>query len=434
MNIVDIIAKKRDNLTLTKEEIQFWINGIMDESIPEYQSSSLLMAITLNGMSKEEIGDLTEAMMYSGDIVDLTAIEGIKVDKHSTGGVGDKTSIVLGPLVAAAGGTVAKMSGRGLSHTGGTLDKLESIEGFNVYLNQQQFIDVVNQVGCAIIGQSDNLVKADKILYSLRDVTATVDSIALIASSIMSKKLASGSDSILLDVKIGEGAFMKDIESGRELASTMIGIGQHLNRDVRAVLSNMNQPLGNAIGNSLEVIEAIDTLQNKGPKDFEELCLSTASIMLTQAHVVDNYEEGKTLALETLRSGKAFEKLIQWIAAQGGNIEQIKNTKLLPHSKNQLTLKSKQAGWIKDVLAMELGKLSMHLGGGRQKVTDEINHGVGLILHTRVGEKLNIDDDLITIYYDDEILSQERIDEAYDCFIYSDTPVDKIEMILETID
>ena len=320
------------------------------------------MAIVLNGMNEEEIGNLTESMMHSGDVVDLSGIEGIKVDKHSTGGVGDKTSIVLGPLVAAAGGKVAKMSGRGLGHTGGTLDKLESIEGFNPYLNQNEFIDVVNKVGCAIIGQSENLVKADKILYSLRDVTGTVDSIALIASSIMSKKLASGSDAIVLDVKIGEGAFMKDIESGRKLAKTMIAIGKHLNRDVRAVLSNMNQPLGRAIGNSLEVIEAIETLQNRGPKEFEELCINSAAIMLTQGKQVNNYEEGRELALETLRSGKAFDKLVDFVEAQGGNSEQIKNTKLLPMAKNSLSLKSNKTGWISDIDALELGKLSMHLG------------------------------------------------------------------------
>ncbi|NLC41388.1 MAG: thymidine phosphorylase [Erysipelothrix sp.] len=434
MNIVDIITKKRDHQELNKQEINYWITGVIEETIPEYQTSALLMAIVLNGMNEEEIGNLTESMMHSGDVVDLSGIEGIKVDKHSTGGVGDKTSIVLGPLVAAAGGKVAKMSGRGLGHTGGTLDKLESIEGFNPYLNQNEFIDVVNKVGCAIIGQSENLVKADKILYSLRDVTGTVDSIALIASSIMSKKLASGSDAIVLDVKIGEGAFMKDIESGRKLAKTMIAIGKHLNRDVRAVLSNMNQPLGRAIGNSLEVIEAIETLQNRGPKEFEELCINSAAIMLTQGKQVNNYEEGRELALETLRSGKAFDKLVDFVEAQGGNSEQIKNTKLLPMAKNSLSLKSNKTGWISDIDALELGKLSMHLGGGRVKASDSINHGVGLVLGVHVGSKVNRGHDLVTIYYDEDVLPKQRIQEAYACFTFSDEPVEVQPVILEMID
>lgn len=433
MNIIEIIEKKRDKERLTKQEIQFWIDGVVDGSIQTYQTSALLMAIVLNEMSAEEIGDLTESMMHSGVVMDLGAIEGIKVDKHSTGGVGDKTSLVLTPLVAASGGKVAKMSGRGLGHTGGTLDKLESIPGYNIYLNTDEFIEQVNNVGCAIIGQSESLVKADKILYSLRDVTATVDSIALIASSIMSKKLASGSDAIVLDVKIGEGAFMKTIEDGRTLAQTMIGIGKHLNRDVKAVLSNMNQPLGYAIGNALEVKEAIATLQNKGPKEFETLCIDTAALMLQQAQVVKSFEDGQALALETLHSGKAFDKFVEWIEAQGGRKEFVINPDLLPHSQHQRAVTAPVSGYIEDVQALELGHISMLLGGGRQKAEDEINYGVGLVLNTKVGNQVNEGETLLTIHYDGE-LSDELVKRAENCFTITQTQTQAIEPILEMID
>lgn len=433
MNIIDIISKKRDNNELSDAEIKFWIDGVVDGSIKDYQSSALLMAIVLNQMSPPEVASLTKHMMHSGAVIDLSAIDGIKVDKHSTGGVGDKTSLVLTPLVAACGGKVAKMSGRGLGHTGGTLDKLESIQGFNIYLSQEELIDQVNAIGCAIIGQSEQLVKADKILYSLRDVTGTVDSIALIASSIMSKKLASGTDAILLDVKIGEGAFMRTVDKGRELAQTMISIGKHLGRDVRAVLSDMNQPLGNAIGNSLEVKEAIATLQNKGPREFEKLCVDSAAIMLTQAKIASDFQSGQKMAHEALRSGKAFDKFVEWIVAQGGSQQQVLNTELLPHAKNTMTLESKEAGWVKEIFASDLGRLSMHLGGGRQNVEDTINYGVGLVLHAKIGQKIQIGDPLITIHYDEDELSQARVDEAYHCFKFSTSEVKALDLIKEII-
>lgn len=434
MNIIDIITKKRDNQRLSAQEIKFWIDGVVDGSIETYQTTALLMAIVLNGMDDKEISELTLHMMHTGVVVDLSDIEGIKVDKHSTGGVGDKTSLVLGPLVAAAGGKVAKMSGRGLGHTGGTLDKLESIEGFNIFLDQKQFIDQVNAIGCAIIGQSDQLVKADKILYGLRDVSGTVDSIALIASSIMSKKLASGSDAIVLDVKIGDGAFMKTQEDGRALAKRMIEIGKHLNKDVRAMLSDMNQPLGLAIGNALEVKEAIDTLQNKGPESFETLCIDAAAIMLHQSKIVDNYEAGKELALQTLRSGKAFDKFVEWIEAQGGNVQQVLNTELLPSAKYQVELKSIESGWIKDIHALELGKLSMHLGGGRLKASDPINYGVGIVLHHKVGDEVAKDDVLLTIHGDDLALIDSLKESGYRAFVFSDEKVEPANLILEIID
>lgn len=433
MNMIEIIAKKRDKKELSKEEIRFWINGIVDKSIPDYQSSALLMAIVLNSMESREVADLTEAMMTSGDVLDLSQIDGIKVDKHSTGGVGDKTSIVLTPLVASCGVKVAKMSGRGLGHTGGTLDKLESIEGFDIFLNNDEFVNVVNTVGCSIIGQSANLVPADKTLYALRDVTATVQSIPLIASSIMSKKLAASTDTILLDVKVGDGAFMKTIDQATALSKTMIEIGKHLNKDVRAILSNMNQPLGNTIGNALEIKEAVLTLQNKGPKDFQELCLDAASIMLTQAKIVNNYQDGYKLAKSKLESGEAYEKLLEWIGAQKGNVEVIKDINKLPQSKYTTVLKSKFTGFINEIKTEQLGHLSMLLGGGRQTKDDVINYAVGLELIVKTGQNVQVGDSILKIYHDND-LSNQLINMAYDSFVIENTakPIDAL--ILKVID
>ena len=319
MRMVDIIIKKKENKELTKEEISFFVKGFTNGTIPDYQASSLAMAICFNGMNKKEIGILTDEMLHSGDTIDLSSIEGKKVDKHSTGGVGDKTSLVLGPLVASCGVKLAKMSGRGLGHTGGTLDKLESIPGVTIEIGEEDFFKQVNDIGIAIVGQTGSLVPCDKKLYALRDVTGTVNSIPLIASSIMSKKLASGSDTILLDVKFGSGAFMKDLDSARELARTMVDIGDELNRDTRAILTDMNQPLGLAIGNNLEVIEAINTLNGNGPKDLVELCINAGAIMLTQAKRVNNVDEGKKLLEENIKNGKALDKLAQMVKAQGGD-------------------------------------------------------------------------------------------------------------------
>lgn len=317
MRMVDIITKKRDGYPLNEQEIRFFVNGYTKGEIPDYQMSALSMAIVFKGMNKDEICVLTDAMEHSGDVIDLSMIKGVKVDKHSTGGVGDKTSLVLGPLVASCGAKLAKMSGRGLGHTGGTLDKMESIPGMNINISGDAFIKQVQDIGIAIVGQTGHLVPADKKLYALRDVTGTVESIPLIASSIMSKKLASGSDTILLDVKFGSGAFMKDINSAKELAKTMVMIGNGLNRDTRAILTDMTQPLGLAVGNALEVKEAIETLKGNGPKDFVELCLGAGAIMLEQAKICSNEDEAREMLINKINNGEAFEKLCEFIKAQG---------------------------------------------------------------------------------------------------------------------
>ncbi|MGN1344255.1 MAG: thymidine phosphorylase, partial [Traorella sp.] len=333
MRMLDIIIKKRENKELTPEEIRFFVKGYVDGTIPDYQASAFTMAVVFNGMTKKEIGVLTDAMLHSGDVIDLSSIKGVKVDKHSTGGVGDKTSLALGPMVAACGAKLAKMSGRGLGHTGGTLDKLESIPGVSIAISRDRFIKQVNDYGLAIIGQTGDLVPADKKLYALRDVTGTVESIPLIASSIMSKKLASGSDAILLDVKFGAGAFMKTIEDAEKLARTMVEIGDELNRDTRAILTDMNQPLGLAIGNNLEVKEAINTLKGHGPHDFVELCLAAGSIMLVQAKIAKDENEARTMLEKVIADGSAFEKLKEMIGAQGGDISYLEHPEKFPVSK-----------------------------------------------------------------------------------------------------
>jgi pyrimidine-nucleoside phosphorylase len=325
MNTVDIINKKKYNKEISKEEISFIIKGFTNKQIPDYQMSALLMSIFFNGLTEQETANLTEAMLYSGETIDLSSIPGIKLDKHSTGGVGDKTSLVLGPIVAACGGIVAKMSGRGLGHTGGTIDKLESIPGFNCFLSIEEFKRVVNKIGISIIGQTDLLVPADKLIYSLRDVTGTVDSLPLIASSIMSKKLATGSDAILLDIKCGNGAFMKDLKSAQELGNIMIKIGKSLNKDIRVEITNMSQPLGKMIGNKNEIIESITTLSGKGEANFLKLCLSSASTMLVQAGIASNELDGERMAREAISSGKALSKFYELISEQGGDLESLKN-------------------------------------------------------------------------------------------------------------
>lgn len=433
MRFVDIIEKKRDGLKLSESEIQYFIDGVVDGTIPDYQVSSFLMAIYFQGMDKEETAHLTKAMMYSGDVVDLSMIDGIKVDKHSTGGVGDKTTIALTAMVAACGAKVAKMSGRGLGHTGGTLDKLESINGFECFISKNEFEKQVNEIGLAVIGQSGSMVYADKKLYALRDVTATVKSIPLIASSIMSKKLASGSDAILLDVKYGEGAFMSTVEEATLLAEAMIDIGKQLNRDIKAVISNMNQPLGNTIGNALEVREAIDTLNGKGPNDFLELCIDLGTIMLLQAKICNTKQEAKERLIESIHSKSALNKLVEMVKYQGGDVNQILNLDLLPKSKHEVVLYSKKTGYIHDLKALELGVLAMKLGAGRETKEQEVNHAVGIELFKKVGDIIDQDSPLAKIYYDSE-LSKEWINDFYDCFEIKIEICDKpklIEKILE---
>lgn len=398
MRMVDLIQKKRDGLKLTKEEIHFIISGYVNEEIPDYQMSALMMAVCFQGLDKEETAILTKEMMHSGDVIDLRAIKGIKVDKHSTGGVGDKTSLVLGPIVAACGAPVAKMSGRGLGHTGGTLDKMESIPGLNIFIEQEDFIKQVNEVGLAIIGQTGSLVPADKKMYALRDVTATVSCIPLIASSIMSKKLAAGSDAILLDVKYGDGAFMKTIEDAKSLAKTMIEIGKSLGKDTRATISNMTQPLGNAIGNSLEVKEAIETLKGNGPQDLLELCLLAGSHMLIQAKKADHLDEARKMLEEVIQNGKALEKLKAMVKAQGGDESYIDHPEKFPIAKDIIAIKSHQTGYIQDLHALSLGLVSMKLGGGREKTDDIIDHSVGLILNKKISDFVKTGETLVYVH------------------------------------
>lgn len=406
--MTDIILKKRDGFELSKEEIAFFIKNYVNNIIPDYQVSALAMAIYFQGMNKKEISFLTDSMLHSGEIIDLSSINGVKIDKHSTGGVGDKTSLVLGPLVASCGAKVAKMSGRGLGHTGGTLDKLESIKGVSVNVSKENFIKQVNDIGIAIIGQTGDLVPADKKLYALRDVTATVDSIPLIASSIMSKKLASGADTILLDVKFGSGAFMKDIKSAEELASTMVEIGKHLNRDTKAVLTDMDQPLGMAIGNSLEVIEACETLKGRGPKDLVELCLNLGAIILKQAHIEEDIEKGKVLLQSKIDNLEAFKKLEELIKYQGGDISYLEDYSKFEKSKYQKEIYSSKEGYVEKISALEIGECAMHLGAGRATKDDVIDMTSGIVLNKKVGDFVKKGELLLTCY-----TNKENVEEIY---------------------
>ena len=378
MRMVDIIEKKRDGQELTTAEINFFIEGYTKGEIPDYQASALAMAIYFQDMNDRERADLTRAMVESGDTIDLSAIDGVKVDKHSTGGVGDTTTLVLAPLVASLGVPVAKMSGRGLGHTGGTIDKLESIAGFHVELTREQFIDLVNRDKVAVIGQSGNLTPADKKLYALRDVTGTVNSIPLIASSIMSKKIAAGADAIVLDVKTGDGAFMKTQEDAEELAHAMVRIGNHVGRKTIAIISDMSQPLGFAIGNALEVKEAIETLQGKGPKDLTKLVLTLGSQMVILAGKAKTSEEAKEMLLDAIHSGKALAKFKEFLANQGGDASIVDDLTKLPQAKYKIELPAKQSGYISRMVADEIGVASMILGAGRATKEDVIDLAVVL--------------------------------------------------------
>lgn len=398
MDILDIIAKKRDKGTLSRDEIHFFIKNYVDGSIKDYQASALLMAIYLNGMNNEEISILTDEMMHSGEVMNLDSIEGIKVDKHSTGGVGDKVSLILGPMIASAGAKLAKMSGRGLGHTGGTLDKLESIPGMRINLSKDEFIQQVKKIGISIIGQNSKLVPADKKIYALRDVTSTIGSIPLIASSVMSKKLASGSDAILLDVKYGSGAFMKDIDSAKELARTMVNIGKHLNKDVKAEVTPMDQPLGLAVGNNLEIKEVIATLKGNGPKDLFELCIDSGAIMLMQAKITKTKEEGVKILQENVKNGKAFDKFVEFVNAQGGDVSYILDPSKFEMAKNIVPIYSKKSGYINRIDAMTIGISSMRLGGGRETLDDVIDMSAGIVLNKKLGDEVRENELLCTIY------------------------------------
>ncbi|MCH8317650.1 MAG: pyrimidine-nucleoside phosphorylase [Bacteroidetes bacterium] len=398
MRIYDIILKKRNGEELAKEEIDFVISGYVKGDIPDYQMSALLMAIYFQGLNKRETIDLTTAMINSGEVIDLSKIKGIKVDKHSTGGVGDKTSIVLGPMVAACGVPVAKLSGRGLGHTGGTIDKLESFSGFSMEMTENQFVRNVNDIGIAIGAQTANLVPADKMLYALRDVTATVDNISLIASSIMSKKLASGADAIVLDVKTGDGAFIKDTDSAFELAKRLVGIGTGMGKQTVAIVSDMEQPLGNAIGNAIEVKEAIDTLKGNGPKDLIELCLKLGSQMLMLAGLAKNDKDAAAKLKEAIDSGKALEKLKQFVKAQGGDPRQVDDPRLLPAANCELDVVSEKHGYIEKIHAETIGRSSLILGAGRETKESEIDLTAGIYLHKKVGDYVKKDEKLATLY------------------------------------
>jgi len=433
MRMYDVIEKKRDKKELSYDEINYFIKNYCDELIPDYQVSALLMAIFLNGMNEREIADLTKIMADSGDKIDLSSIEGIKVDKHSTGGVGDKTTLILGPIVAACGVPVAKMSGRGLGHTGGTIDKLESIPGFKTSLSKKEFIENVNRVGISVAGQTGNLAPADKKLYALRDVTATVNSIPLIASSIMSKKLACGADRIVLDVKSGSGAFMKTVEKSVELAKTMVKIGNNLGRKTVAIVTDMDIPLGNNIGNSLEVIEAIETLKGNGPKDLEKVALSLASKMLYLSEVGDK-QYCETRAREVLGNGQALKKLAEMIEIQGGNPNVIYNYDLFKKPKFVYELKSEQDCYVKKIKTDMLGVSSMILGAGRETKDSIIDYSAGIKINKKTGMYIRKGDLIATLYSDDDAKIKLAIKTLKESLILSDSVEEQRPMILSSIE
>ena len=437
MRMYDIIMKKRSGCELTKEEIQFFVEGYTKGEIPDYQVSALMMAIYFQKMTREETAALTMAMAHSGDVLDLSAIRGVKVDKHSTGGVGDKTSLALTPMVAACGIPVAKMSGRGLGHTGGTIDKLESFPGFRTDLTSKQFIDNVNRIGIAIMGQTADLAPADKKLYALRDVTATVDNLSLIASSIMSKKLAAGADAIVLDVKSGSGAFMKTEEDAKMLACEMVRIGNDAGRRTIAVVSDMDQPLGYAVGNALEVKEAIDTLSGKGPEDFKELCLTLGSCMLIAGGKAKNHQEAEDMLLATIENGSALKKLAAFVEAQGGDPAAVYDTERLPKASLIQPIVAPQDGYISRIICDEVGIASLILGGGRETKTSEIDLSVGLVLTAKVGDYVKAGEPLAWLHANDEQKAQEAQKRFLSAYQFSEKKVSQhklIKTILEQAD
>ncbi|MGJ7034855.1 pyrimidine-nucleoside phosphorylase [Anoxybacillus eryuanensis] len=432
MRMVDLIEKKRDGHALTKEEIHFIIEGYTKGDIPDYQMSALAMAIFFRGMTEEETAELTMAMVHSGDTIDLSRIEGIKVDKHSTGGVGDTTTLVLGPLVASVGVPVAKMSGRGLGHTGGTIDKLESVPGFHVEISNDEFIELVNKNKIAVVGQSGNLTPADKKLYALRDVTATVNSIPLIASSIMSKKIAAGADAIVLDVKTGAGAFMKDLNDAKALAKAMVDIGNRVGRKTMAIISDMSQPLGYAIGNALEVKEAIDTLKGEGPEDLQELCLVLGSHMVYLAEKASSLEEARHMLEKAMKDGSALQTFKTFLAAQGGDASVVDDPSKLPQAKYVIELEAKEDGYVSEIVADAVGTAAMWLGAGRATKESTIDLAVGLVLRKKVGDAVKKGESLVTIYS-----NREQIDDVkqklYENIRISATPVQAPTLIYDKI-
>ena len=433
MRMYDIILKKRANLPLSDKEIRFVIDGYVKGEIPDYQVSALLMTIVFNGMNARELGTLTLAMAQSGNMVDLSNIDGITVDKHSTGGVGDKTTLIIAPLVAACGGKVAKMSGRGLGHTGGTIDKMESIPNLKVSLEQDAFIDQVNKIGLAVIGQSEGLAPADKKLYALRDVTGTVDSIPLIASSVMSKKLASGAQAILLDVKVGSGAFMKNIEDARELAKAMVDIGKENGRSVKAILTDMDRPLGHAIGNALEIREVINTLKGNGPEDLTHECIIMAAHMLVLSHICD-YEAALNRVQQALDSGTALERLRLMIEAQGGDSRVIDDESVLEISKFTYDVTSPQDGYITHMNTERCGIASVMLGAGRTVKDGPIDYSAGIVMHKKTGDSVTVGESIATLYASDESLLKNAAQTYLEAITIGNTAPKVVDTILDIVE
>ena len=433
MRMYDIILKKRANLPLTNEEIRFVIDGYVKGDIPDYQVSALLMTIVFNGMSARELGTLTLAMAQSGNMVDLSSIDGITVDKHSTGGVGDKTTLIIAPLVAACGGKVAKMSGRGLGHTGGTIDKMESIPNLKISLEQDDFIDQVNKIGLAVIGQSEGLAPADKKLYALRDVTGTVDSIPLIASSVMSKKLASGAQAILLDVKVGSGAFMKTLNDARALAKAMVDIGNENGRAVKAVLTDMDRPLGYAIGNALEIREVIDTLKGNGPEDLSHECVIMAAHMLVLSHIC-NYETALNRVQQALDSGMALERLRLMIEAQGGDSRVIDDESVLEIGKFTYDVTSPQDGYITHMNTEQCGIASVMLGAGRTIKDGPIDYSAGIVMHKKTGDSVTVGESIATLYASDESLFTNAAQTYLEAITIGNTAPKVVDTILDIVE
>lgn len=423
MNIIDIINKKEAKEKLTLEEIKFAVDGYINNEIEDYQMSTLLMTICINGLTDDEVMNLTDVMLNSGDRIDLSVVEGIKVDKHSTGGVGDKTTLILAPLVASTGVCVAKMSGRGLGHTGGTIDKLEAIKGFNAELSHEDFVKQVKDIGVAIVSQMGNLVPADKKIYALRDVTGTVESIELIASSIMSKKIASGADKFVIDVKVGNGALVTNIDDARKLANLMIKIGKHYDKEVVCVLTSMDQPLGNAIGNGLEVMESIETLKGNGPEDLKELVITLASIMVSVAKNIDIIDAQKEV-IKNLENGKAYEKFKELVKCQGGDIDNISV------SDKYISIKSPKSGFINHIDTLKLGELSRSIGAGRYTKNDKIDYGVGFKLSKKLGDFVLENEEIIKVYINEKDIN---VSEVLNCFEIKEIIDEDARLILEII-
>ena len=432
-NMNDIIYKKREGGKLSKDEIEYFIKGYVAGDIPDYQASALLMAIFFKGLDREETFRLTNAMRYSGDTIDLSPIKGVKVDKHSTGGVGDKTTLIVAPLASACGVPIAKMSGRGLGFTGGTVDKMESIPGFRTSLEPEEFLNQVNTIGMAVIGQTAHITPADKKLYALRDVTATVDNFGLIASSIMSKKLAAGSDAIVLDVKVGDGAFMENLEDAVTLADLMVDIGCNAGRRTVAAITEMGQPLGCAVGNALEVIEAIETLKGHGPEDITELAEKLAGIMIYLGDKAETPEQGHDMAEDALRSGKGLEQFRKFVTAQGGKPAVVEDYSLFPQAAHKLELKVETDGFVARIAARCIGLASQHTGAGRATKEDTIDLSAGIYVHKKVGDAVKKGDILATFYGNDPAKLDNAIEEAHKAFEISQEKVERPKLIKEII-